>query len=152
MQRWRYLKPLDSMERITQQDLCNKLDYYFDRIENEDIGFVILNDAGCDQFVLCPAAWMEYQFDKDFGCMIISALRYAIRRSTYMPNIIVDFIRRYITILDTNTLKTAIEDINSELSWGGVNDPGLWRSLKDELLARQTFLLEADTVSYPPKE
>ena len=113
MQRWRYLKPLDSMERITQKDLCNKLDYYFARIDAEDIGFVILDDAGNDQFVLCPAAWMEYQFDKDFGCMIISALRYAIRRSTYMPNIIVDFIRRYITILDTNTLKTAIEDIEN---------------------------------------
>ena len=152
MQRWRYLKPLDSMERITQQDLCNKLDYYFARIDAEDIGFVILDDAGNDQFVLCPATWMEYQFDKDFGCMIISALRYAIRRSTFMPNIIVDFIRRYITILDTNTLKTAIEDIESELAWGGVNDPGLWKNLKDDLMARQSFLLEEDTVSYPPKE
>lgn len=152
MQRWRYLKPLDSMERLTQQDLCNKLDYYFARIDAEDIGFVILDDAGNDQFVLCPSAWMEYQFDKDFGCMIISALRYAIRRSTYMPNIIVDFIRRYITILDTNTLKTAIEDIENELAWGGVNDPGLWRNLKDDLAARQSFLLEADTVSYPKQE
>ena len=84
--------------------------------------------------------------------MIISALRYAIRRSTFMPNIIVDFIRRYITILDTNTLKTAIEDIESELAWGGVNDPGLWKNLKDNLMARQSFLLEEDTVSYPPKE
>ena len=84
--------------------------------------------------------------------MIISALRYAIRRSTFMPNIIVNFIRRYITILDTNTLKTAIEDIESELAWGGVNDPGLWKNLKDDLMARQSFLLETDTVSYPPTE
>lgn len=152
MQRWRYLKPLDSMERITQQDLCNKLDHYFTRIDAEDIGFVILDDAGNEQFVLCPAAWMEYQFDKDFGCMIISALRYAIRRSTYMPNIITNFIRRYIPILDTNTLKTAIEDIENELAWGGVSDPALWRKLKDDLAARQAFLLEADTVSYPSKE
>lgn len=152
MQRWRYLKPLNSMERITQQDLCNKLDHYFARIDAEDIGFVILDDAGNDKYVLCPVAWMEYQSDKDFGCMIISALRYAIRRSTYMPNIITDFIRRYITILDTNTLKTAIEDIESELACGDINDPALWSKLKEDLVAQQNYLLYADTISYPRKE
>lgn len=152
MQRWRYIKPLDKMERIAQEDLCNKLDYYFDRIDKEDVGFVILDDSGNDCYVLCPAAWMEYHFDKDFGCMIISALRYAIRRSTYMPNIIVDFIRRYITILDTNTLKTAIEDINNELTWGGVNNPEIWLKLKEDLILRQTYLLKTDTLSYPPTE
>lgn len=152
MKKWRYIKPLDSMERITSQDLCDKLDHYFARIDAEDIGFVILDDAGNDKYVLCPAAWMEYQFDKDFGCMIISALRYAIRRSTYMPNIITDFIRRYISILDTNTLKTAIEDIESELAWGDVDDPALWIKLKEDLIARKNYLLEADTTSYPHKE
>ena len=152
MKRWRYIKPLDSMERITRQDLCDKLDHYFARIDAEDIGFVILDDSGNDKYVLCPAVWMEYQFDKDFGCMIISALRYAIRRSTYMPNIITDFICRYITILDTNTLKTAIEDIESELAWGDVNDPELWNKLKEDLVARQNYLLEADTISFPRKE
>lgn len=94
---------------------------------------------------------MEYHFDKDFGYMIISALRYAIRRSTLMPSIITDFIRRNITILDINTLKTAMKDIENELAWGGINDSELWRKLKEDLALRLAFLLEAEVPRHRPR-
>jgi len=142
MQRWRYLKPLDTMERITRQTFCDNLDAYLEKVNKEDIGVVILDDDGKEDLVLCPAEWLNFYFDNDFGCIITSALRYAIRRKTYMPGVVVDFIRRYMNVLDTNTIKVAIEDIESELAWGGVADLGMWSQLKAELLARQAYLLE----------
>lgn len=89
-----------------------------ERVDKENIGFVILNEEGKDGQVLCPARWMEYCFDDDFGCIINSALRYAIRRHTYMPGVVVDFIRKYINILDTKTIEVAIEDITQGTRYG----------------------------------
>lgn len=152
MNRWRYLKPLDTMERITRQVFWDNLDEYLDRVNKEDIGFVIVDDDGKDDMVLCPADWIRYHYDNDFGCIITSALRYAIRRDTYMPGVVVDFIRRYMNVLDSNTIKVAIEDIENELAWGGVSDPGMWLQLKDELLRRQAFLLEKATLIEKGKE
>ena len=55
MHQFRNLKPLDTMERITRQKLCNDFDNVLDRVDMEDIGFVILDDEGKDRYVLCPA-------------------------------------------------------------------------------------------------
>ena len=94
MHTFRYLMPLDTMERISRQKLCEDFDNVLERVDKEDIGFVIVDDEGKEGHVLCPARWMEYCFDDDFGCIINSALRYAISRHTYMPGVVVDFIRR----------------------------------------------------------
>lgn len=86
------LVPLDTMERITRQHLCDNFDEVLERVDKENIGFVILTEDGKDGQVLCPARWMAYCFDDDFGCIINSALRYAICRHTYMPDVVVNFI------------------------------------------------------------
>lgn len=115
MHTFRYLMPLDTMERISRQKLCEDFDNVLERVDKEDIGFVIVDDEGKEGHVLCPARWMEYCFDDDFGCIINSALRYAISRHTYMPGVVVDFIRRYINIIDTKTIDVTIKDIDQEL-------------------------------------
>ena len=51
--------PLKEMERVTQEQLQNNLDEIFARVNRENIGFVILNDAGEEDTVLFPARWME---------------------------------------------------------------------------------------------
>ena len=83
MHTFRYLMPLDTMERISRQKLCEDFDNVLERVDKEDIGFVIVDDEGKEGHVLCPARWMEYCFDDDFGCIINSALRYAISRHKY---------------------------------------------------------------------
>ena len=83
---------------------------------------------------------MEYCFDDDFGCIINSALRYAISRHTYMPGVVVDFIRRYINIIDTKTIDVAIKDIDQELKQNYVHNPEMWSALKAELEARLSQL------------
>lgn len=142
MHQFRNLKPLDTMERISRQKLCDDFDNILDRVDKEDTGFVILDDESKDRYVLCPAHWMDYCFDDDFGCIINSALRYSINRHTYMPGVVVNFIRKYINILDTKTIDIAIKDIEEELKADNFDDPEMWQKLKDELIARLAYLHE----------
>ena len=53
------MKSVDTMERITRQQLADNLDKILARIDKEDIGFVILDSEGKDSEVICPAEWME---------------------------------------------------------------------------------------------
>lgn len=146
MSEWKYLKPLDTMERITRQELMDRFDNILNEIDAEDVGVVILVEDGKDEFVLCPARWLEYCFDNNFGCIISCAIRYAIRRETYMPRVVVDFVRKYLHVLDSNTIKVAIEDIDSEINLDSVPYPGIWLSLKQDLLKQQAFLLEQKAI------
>lgn len=69
MHEFRQIKPLETMERITRQQFCDNLDEILDRVNQEDIGFVILNAEGKDGHVLCPARWFQIDLGDDFGCM-----------------------------------------------------------------------------------
>ena len=140
MQNFRYMMPLEMMEHISRQKLCDDFDNILDRVDKEDTGFVIVDDNGKDRYVLCSARWMEYCFDDDFGCIIDSALRYALPRESYMPSTVVEFIRKYINIIDTKTIDVAIKDINQELKRNNVHDPEMWSTLKTELEERLDYL------------
>ncbi len=144
MHPWKYLKSTDTMDRITRQELADNFDEILDRIGKEDIGFVILNEKGEDGQVICPAHWMNFVFDKDFGCFMIAGIRYAVERQTFMPNIIVGFIRRYLNVLDTQTLKSAIEEIDFFIDADKADDAKLWHDLRDELYIRLQYMLEKD--------
>ena len=52
---------------------------------------------------------------QDFELMMISALRYAIGRYTYMPGITIDYIRYLIPQLSAKTLFVMKRDINEEI-------------------------------------
>ena len=59
MHTFRYLMPLDTMERISRQKLCEDFDNVLERVDKEDIGFVIVDDEGKEGHVLCPARWIR---------------------------------------------------------------------------------------------
>lgn len=136
------LAPLETMDRISRQFLCDNFDEVLERVDKEDIGFVILDEEGKDGQVLCPARWMDYCFDDDFGCIINSALRYSINRHTYMPSVVANFVRKYINILDAKTIDVAIEDITKAIETNEVDDPAMWKRLKDDLIVRRNYLIE----------
>lgn len=146
MHYWKKLKPLDAMEKITRQELTDHWDEILDKVDKEDIGYIILTPEGKEGEVLVPARWFDYCFDNDFGCIINSAIRYAIGRHTYMPGVVVDFIRKHINVLDTNTIKVALEDINYHLEAESTDDPIMWSKLRDELMTRQAYMLERDAL------
>ena len=55
------LPPLSEMERIEQTLLVEKLDEILERIDNEDIGFVITG-SGLPDMVLIPFRWFAETF------------------------------------------------------------------------------------------
>lgn len=135
MRECEYLHPIDKMERISREDLCKRFDEVLDKVDKDDIGYVI-TDAGKKDMILCPARWFLFQLDDDFGCVINSALRYAIGRHTYMPGVVCNFVRKYLDILDAKTIEVMIEDITTELKFG-IDREELWVGLRDELIDRR---------------
>ena len=57
---WVKMKPVETMERITRQQLDEHLEEILARIDREDIGFVILDEDGKDSEVICPAEWLNF--------------------------------------------------------------------------------------------
>ena len=129
----KYLQPIEEMKRISPQELADNLDEILDTVTKENIGFVIEDANGANDVVLCPAKWFNFCYDEDFGCIINSALRYAIGRHTYMPGVVRDFIRKYMDVLDAKTLFVAIRDIDDALRIDSLDDAGEWQMLRDEL-------------------
>jgi hypothetical protein len=139
----KYIQPLDQMERISRTALGKQLDEILDRVDKENVGFVI-SDEGKKDLVLCPAYWFTFAFDEDFGCIVNSALRYSIGRHTYMPSVVMDFVRKYLAVMDTRTVSVMIEDIEREIADERLDYREEWISLQNELRARYKIMLNKD--------
>ena len=137
-----YPKPMETMERITRQFLCDHFDEILERVDKEDIGFVILNEEGNDGEVLIPYRWTEFFVDEDFGIVINSALRYAIEKHSYLTAGVMNFVRKNINSLDAETIILAIQDIEKELQHRETEDLSIWKNLKEELQNRLAKLAE----------
>ena len=57
------LKPTDTTERISRQQLTDNFDEILEKVHKENIGYVILDSEGKDGQVLCPAQWFEVSSD-----------------------------------------------------------------------------------------
>lgn len=59
----------------------------------------------------------------DFGAVLNCAVRYAIGRNTYMPRLVIDFIKPLIPYLSSKTLWCFDQDITDARWYGGYGDP-----------------------------
>lgn len=131
MKKYALPQRLADMEHILASELADHLDEYLERCSAENIGFIV--DTDKKAYVLCPARWFDYTLDEDFGVIVNAALRYAIGRHSYLPSTVVDFIRKYIPVLDERTLHVICTDIEKELrSTESVDNPEIWKGLIDE--------------------
>lgn len=137
-----YPKPMETMERITRQFLCDHFDEILERVDKEDIGFVILNEEGKDGEVLIPYRWTECFVDEDFGVVVNSALRHAIEKQSFMTAGVINFVRKNLKCLDIETIQLAIQDIEKKLKLGKTGDSSMWEKLKEDLQNRLTELAE----------
>ena len=62
MEQFKYIQPLDQMERISRTELGEKLDEILDKVDKDNVGFVI-TDKGKDDLVLCPIRWIECAYE-----------------------------------------------------------------------------------------
>ncbi len=122
------------------------MDTYFERIDQENTAFVITEEDKHD-LIICPAHWFDFQVDTDFNSIVICAVRYAIGRGTYMPDVVAGFVRRYMKALQTKTLHVLRKDIKAHLDKPELSQRDLWASLYsdlgEEILSRE--LPEKDT-------
>ena len=124
-----FLQPVETMKRVSHEELAEKLDDLLEVVNKENVGFVITNE-GKDDLVLCPAKWFDLYYDDDFGCIINSAVRYSLGRSSYMPSTTVKFVLKYLMVLDVRTITVMIEDINRSLVDEQLPYKDTWLSLK----------------------
>ena len=124
-----FLQPIETMKRVSREELAEKLDDLLEIVNKENIGFVI-TDEGKDDLVLCPAKWFDLYYDDDFGCIINSAVRYSLGRSSYMPSTTVKFVLKYLMVLDVRTITVMIEDIDRSLVDEQLPYKDTWLSLK----------------------
>ena len=124
-----FLQPIETMQRISREELAEKLDELLDIVAKDNVGFVI-TDQGKDDLVLCPANWFNIYYDNDFGCIINSAVRYSLGRSSYMPSTTVRFVLRNLMVLDTRTIVVMIRDIDREIADEKLPYRDVWVSLK----------------------
>ena len=124
-----FLQPVETMQRVSREELAEKLDDLLEVVNKENVGFVITNE-GKDDLVLCPAKWFDLYYDDDFGCIINSAVRYSLGRSSYMPSTTVKFVLKYLMVLDVRTIIVMIEDIDRSLVDEQLPYKDTWLSLK----------------------
>ena len=140
MRNFKFLQPVDLMERITRSELCAQFDEILEKVDQENVG-VVITDADKDDLVLCPASWFMCIYDDDFGCIVNSALRYALGRYTYMPSVVMGFVRKYLDVLDTRTVSVMIEDIDREADNEDLSYRDEWLLFRDELQEHLTAML-----------
>ena len=141
MEQFKYIQPLDQMARISRTELGEKLDEILDKADKDNVGFVI-TDEGKDDLVLCPIRWMKCIYGDDFGCIVNSALRYAIGRRTYMPSVVMEFVRKYLSVLDSKTICVMIEDVEREAEYETLDKRGDWLKLRDDLKTHYSEMLQ----------
>lgn len=110
-----YLQPLSEMERVEQSEISEKLDEYIDRIDKENIGFVI-TENGKDKYVLCPYWWFEKDFDDDLGRVITSAIRQEVSAGSENTEAVQRFICNHHRALDDESLRDAVQELNAYIA------------------------------------
>lgn len=75
--------------------------------------------------------------DDNFGAVLNCAVRYSLGRRSYMPYLVISFIKPLVPELSTKTLWAIRADINSAHKFDGLGDPQIdapmWIALRDEV-------------------
>lgn len=129
------------MEHISRRDIGERLDDVLETIERDDVGFVI-SDEGERDLLLCPTSWFSITFDDDFGCIVGCAVRYALGRYTYMPQLVAGFVSKYMAVFDTKTLTVMARDIGEALQNSDLPYTETWVGLKHAVETRLKELYE----------
>lgn len=131
-------KPFDDYESITLNELKDKTNSLLNLVTEELRPLTVTMKNG-KEFLLFPRELLEPLYDQDFRVILLSAMRYSMGRWTYMPQVVADYIKRYIRLLDDKFLALAVNDIRCHLEYYGEHEPNpnLWQGLLVTLEAQQ---------------
>lgn len=91
------------------------------------------------EFLMFPQEFLAPLCNNDFRLIVLSAMRYAMGRNTYMPLVVTDYIKRHIRLLDDKFLVLAANDIRRHFEDYGEYEPNsaLWQELLEALETEQ---------------
>ena len=125
-------------ESITIDELKEQTNSLLNQVIEEQRPLRVFMNDGKALLVL-PQDLLAPICDSDFRLILLSAMRYAMGRNTYMPVVVADYIKRHRQSLDDKFLVLAADDILRHLEDYAEYDPNsnLWLSLLDALKAEQ---------------
>ena len=131
-------KPFHDYEAITVDELKDQTNSLLNLVTEELRPLTVTMENG-KEFLLFPRELLEPLYDHDFRLILVAAMRYAMGKNTAISMTVVQYIRRYLRLLDAKTLTLAINDIRRHLVDYGKHEPNpnLWQSLLAILEAQQ---------------
>ena len=117
-------------ESITIDELKEQTNNLLDRVIEEQRPLRVCMDND-KELLLFPQDLLAPIRDADFRLILLSAMRYAMGRNTYMPAVVSDYIKRHLRFLDDKFLALAADDIQRHLEDYAEHEPNLnlWQNL-----------------------
>ena len=132
------VKPFQDCKPITIDELKGHTSELLDWVTAERQPLRVSMEDG-KEFLLFPQELLALLCDNDFRLIVLSAMRYAMGRNTYMPLVVTYYIKRHIRLLDDKFLALAANDIRRHFEEYGERESNtaLWQNLLGELEAEQ---------------
>jgi len=130
--------PFQGYSSISVDDLKDQANSLLNLVTEEQRPLRVFMNNG-KEFFLFPQGMLAPISDSDFRLILLSAMRYAMRRKTHMPSVVADYIKRHLQLLDDKFLTLAANDIRQYLedyAEHGANSD-LWQDLLDALETEQ---------------
>lgn len=132
------VKPFQDCKSITIDELKSQPSKLLDQATKERQPLRVSTKDG-REFLLFPQELLTPLCDNDFRLIVLSAMRYAMGRNTYMLLVVTDYIKRHIRLMDDKFLVLAANDIRRHFGDYGEHEPNpaLWQELLEMLEAEQ---------------
>lgn len=142
------VKPFQDRKSITIDELKSQPSKLLEQATKEQRPLRVAMEDG-REFLMSPQELLAPLCDNDFCLIVLSAMRYAMGRNTYMPLVVSDYIKRHIWLLDDKFLVLAANDIRRHFEDYGEYEPNtaLWQELLETLEADQR-----DRITRPAKK
>ena len=130
--------PFQGYASISVDDLKDQANSLLNLVAEEQRPLRVFMDNG-KEFLLFPQDILAPISDSDFRLILLSAMRYAMGRKTYMPSVVADYLKRHIQLLDNKFLTLAADDIQRYLEDYAEHEANsdLWQNLLDALETEQ---------------
>ena len=125
-------------ESITIDELKDQANSLLNLVTEEQRPLRVCMNNG-KEFLLFPQGLLSPICDSEFRLILLSAIRYAMGRNTYMPVVVSGYIKRHLRLLDVKFLALATDDIRQHLENYAEHEPNLnlWHGLLGALETEQ---------------
>ena len=124
------VNPFQDYESITVDELKDQANSLLNLVTEEQRPLRVCMNNG-KEFLLFPQDLLSPICDSEFRLILLSAIRYAMGRNTYMPVVVSGYIKRHLRLLDDRFLALATDDIRQHLENYAEHEPNsnLWHGL-----------------------